>query len=298
MRLGIGLEPQHLSSGTRLSRWADLSRLCCQAAGGDPEWADNLAAAWLLYYSAAHLMDKVQDQDEPDPWWKDRGPAVALTTATGLFFSASLSLNQIGRCFEEINTAVDICEDFNRNLLVMASGQYSQFNHPPQCLDQYWQQAIAKSGLFFALACRNGARLATTDTGILDHFNSFGKHLGLLVQIVDDLDDVLPVPGSLEAGQRKGLRYSLPAVYALTVTEGEDQLKLKSLFDLENMDPVSARKVIDLMDEAGASTYTLFELNRIAHLAHLSLCQAAKPSAARDQLEHLVDGLVVSHPTS
>ena len=85
MRRGIGIESGGLSSDKSLSRWVDLPGLCCQAAGGNPEWANDLTAAWILFYSAAHLMDKVQDQDEPDPWWQKLGPGVALSAATGLY---------------------------------------------------------------------------------------------------------------------------------------------------------------------------------------------------------------------
>jgi hypothetical protein len=44
------------------------------------------AAAWLLFYAAAHLMDSLEDRDDPDPWWQALGPSAAINIATGLYF--------------------------------------------------------------------------------------------------------------------------------------------------------------------------------------------------------------------
>ena len=296
MRLGICLDQDDLSSDKSLSRWVNLPGVCCQAAGGHTEWADDLAAAWILFYSAAHLMDKIQDQDQPDPWWQDLGPGIALSAATGLFFSASMALNQLTQNPQANSAAVDIIDNFNRNLLMMASGQYGELTGPPQSLDQYWVRAEAKSGIFFALACRNGARLATTNAGKLSGFHNAGNQIGLLIQILDDLEDILPIPGSNVAGQRKELAYSLPAVYTLTVSSSDVREQLKTLLGSARSDPVSAQEVIDLINQSGATTYVLFELNRISHEAHKAIHSAALPGAARDQLDELVDGLVNSKP--
>lgn len=296
MHLGIGLDPDDLSSEKSLSRWVNLPGVCCQAAGGNPEWADDLAAAWILFYSAAHLMDKIQDQDEPDPWWQDLGPGVALSAATGLFFSASMTLNQLALNPQVNSAAIDIIDNFNRNLLMMASGQYRELTGPPQSLDQYWARAEAKSGIFFALACRNGARLASSNAGVLSGFQNLGNQIGLLIQIIDDLEDILPIPGSNVPGQRKELAYSLPAVYTLTVSASDVREQLNTLLESARSDPVSAQEAIRLINQSGATTYVLFELNRISHEAHKVIHSTALPGAARDQLDKLVNGLVNSKP--
>lgn len=296
MRLGIGLDQGDLSSDKSLSRWVNLPGLCCQAAGGNPEWADDLAAAWVLYYSAAHLMDKIQDLDEPDRWWQDLGPGIALSAATGLYFSASMALNQLALNPPANSAAIDIVDNFNRNLLIMASGQYRELTGPSQTLEQYWARAEAKSGIFFALACRNGARLATSNAGILSGFQIFGNQIGLLIQILDDLEDILPIPGAKFPGQRKELAYSLPTVYTLTVSSSDVRGQLNTLLGSARSDPVAAQEVIRLINQSGATTYVLFELNRISQEAHKAIHSAALPGEACDQLDELVNGLVNSKP--
>lgn len=289
---GVGSDQNKLSSDISLSRWVNLPGLCCQAAGGDPEWADDLAAVWLLFYSAAHLMDKVQDQDEPDPWWKDLGPGIALSTATGLFFSASLALNLLAQNPLARSIAAEISEDFNRRLLWMADGQYHELTGPPHTLDQYWVRAEAKSGFLFSLACKNGARLATSDPDILSKFEQLGLLIGLLIQIADDLEDVLPATGSNVPGQRKELAYSLPAIYTLSVAPADQQAQLNKLLSSAKTDPDAATEAIRLMNVAGATTYVLFELNRLSHQANQTIQIITTPGAARHQLNELVDKLV------
>jgi geranylgeranyl pyrophosphate synthase len=57
-------------------------------------------------------------------------------------------------------------------------------------LSTCWQIAEAKSGAAFALACYAGARLATNRSDMLDAFFEYGRELGTIVQIDDDLEDL------------------------------------------------------------------------------------------------------------
>ncbi len=296
MRLGIGIDQGGLSYDKSLSRWVNLPGLCCQAAGGNPEWANDLTAAWILFYSAAHLMDKVQDQDKPDPWWQNLGPGVALSAATGLYFSASAALNMLQLNTQTNSAAADINENFYHQLLKMASGQYHGLSGPPQSLEDYWVSAVAKSGNFFALACWSGARLATSNPGLLGNYHDLGNQIGLLIQIIDDLEDILPLPGSEVPGQNKDLAYSLPAVYAISVSNADEQGQLRALIQGARSDPDAAHEAITLINQSGATTYILFELNRLSYEARQIIHRAAIPGPACDQLDELVSSLVKSKP--
>jgi len=145
-------EGKSASTGEESSRWALLPGLCCQAAGGDPQWADDVAAAWLLYYVAADLMDTVEDRDEPDLWWAEMGPGFALNVASGLFFSASQALNHLHIQQETHVAASAITENFNRSFLKMCGGQHTDLVQPEPTLTQYWETVAGKSGTFFTLA--------------------------------------------------------------------------------------------------------------------------------------------------
>jgi geranylgeranyl pyrophosphate synthase len=53
-----------------------------------------------------------------------------------------------------------------------------------------WNIAEAKSGSAFGLACYSGSRLATRQSDVLQSMRSFGRLLGTIVQISDDLEDL------------------------------------------------------------------------------------------------------------
>ncbi len=286
MRLALSAGREKGSDADNLSSWTDLPGLCCQAAGGHSKWADDLAVAWLLFYSAAHLMDKIQDQDEPDPWWQDLGTGAALSAASGLYFSASAALNQLYLHSVSSTAAAQIVKDFYDCFLVMTSGQYRELADPFPSLEKYWELAAAKSGTFFALASRSAARLATDNDERLNNFELYGHHLGLIIQMRDDLDDIRPPAENNAYGQRVEISRSLPVIYALSVLPAQDGERLRDSLHNVSEDTRAAEDVIRLLNQSNATLYIVAELERHRQLAVQALHQAAQSSSARDALEN------------
>lgn len=266
------------SAGTdeSLSRLARLPGLCCQAAGGETQWADALTAAWLLFYFAADIMDSVQDEDEPASWWVERGPGLALNAATGLYFSASLILNDLYHAAAMKGAAGEIVDSFYRGLLQMSSGQHRDIENANPSLEQYWQNVGAKSGTFFALACRSGARLAIDDQDRLDGFQQFGHHLGLMIQIYDDLEDLQAIDSSRSIRAHPEIERSLPMIYALEVSSPDMRARLKSCLAIIKQKPDVYQDLMDILDQAGAAVYLLAELENHRSVARKGL-ETAKP---------------------
>lgn len=289
MRLGLLGQPSS-TTGTddHLSRLARLPGLCCHAAGGEIQWAERLTIAWLLFYAAAELMDNVQDHELPDQWWQDGGIAAAINAATGLYFSASWALNDLYNHGCAKRAATDIINMFYKDLLLMSGGQQSELTHPEPTLDQYWQNAEAKSGTFFRLACRSGARLACNDVLRLESFARFGNHLGLLIQLMDDLDEVHSPEWEGVPGQKPGLARSLPAVFAIEVSSPDQKVRLRNCLQAAPNDPFAAEEALNIIDASGASTYILAETERHKALALESLENANPISQARDELKQLI----------
>jgi len=272
------------------SRWLRLPALCCQAAGGKPEWADHLTAAWLLYYAAAHLMDSVQDQDDPDPWWADRGPGTALSAATGLYFSAALMLNRLQNIDTIRLAAADISENFYRGFMVLSSGQLRDLQRTEPGLEEYWALAEAKSGVFFSLACRNGARLAMDDPVKLGGFAEFGRQLGVIIQILDDLDDVVSAtddPSDKLPGQ---ILRSLPYVYALEVLPATEQERLRLC--AHNLGGEGGKsEALEFIDRSGAAMYVLTMVEDCKNKALTALESSQPENQAGYALGELVRSL-------
>ena len=281
----------YASSDTRgkgFSHLLELPGLCCQAAGGEPGWADDLALAWLLYYGAAQLMDNVQDGDEPDAWWRDQGAGFALSTASGLYFTASLALDSIHHHPATQAKAAEVIGDFLRTIMVMGSGQHADLTRPLLTLDQYWQQADTKSGAFFALGCRVGARLATSDAGVLSEYTGIGRNFGLLIQITDDLEDVCSQHDYGAPGQKRSFPRSLPVVYALEVLPPDQAARLRGCLQAAPQSEEAAQEAISWVDRSGAADYVMVEIERYKGRALDALGRAEPRPPAGGYLAKLI----------
>jgi geranylgeranyl diphosphate synthase type I len=279
------------SSKSESIRWALLPGLCCQAAGGDSRWADDLAIAWFLFYLAADLMDSVQDHDDPDPWWADLGSAPALSIASGLFFGASISLNKLHFNEATKKKAPFVIEDFYNGFLVMSGGQFLDLVYSEPTLEQFWNNAAAKSGSFFSLACRCGARLASEDPVKLEGYHKFGHHLGVLVQILDDLGEWKFLHGRNYQMNLHSLSRSLPVIYAMEVYPSSERERLQECLRLSNENPGSMDEALKMMDESGAALYLETEIERHREDALTGLERASPLSPAGEMLNALLDTL-------
>lgn len=268
-----------------LPRWVKLPGLCCQAAGGDPLFTDNIAATWLLFYKAAHIIDNIQDRDTPEPWWETAGPGVALAAATGLYFTASSMLNQLPGQRLSPSVASQITRDFNTSFLGISGGQFKDLHGQVQSLKQYWQIASAKSGVFFALACRSGSRLATRKAGRIEAYGQYGEQLGLLIQISDDVEEFQNIGHSDRVIK---MDRSLPVIYTLEVSVEPAHSCLYDCLKSAPGDEQAAREALRLVEQSGAALYVATELERHRILALRALEKAGAISPAREELVSLV----------
>ena len=205
-------------------------------------------------------MDSVQDQDEPAAWWKDKGPAIALSAATGLYFYASLLLSCSRPVVAGRNEFEKILGDFYSSFLNMGSGQYADLNYPEPTIEQYWKAAEAKSGTFFALACRSGARLVLEDQPTVEHYSQFGRHLGLLIQIFDDLEDLKALSDPTLPVNLEKFTRSLPVVYSFQVLPASAAERLRFCLVHSATSPQAGEEAISLIEESGAVLFLLAEI--------------------------------------
>lgn len=289
----LPLQDRNLDPDQDPTRWAQLPGLCCQAAGGQLAWADQVTAAWFLFYTAAHVFDTLEDQDSPDPWWSDQGAGISLNVGTGLMISASQMLDLLYRDRNAYHQAPLIAQDFYQSVLKMSSGQHHDLSHINLNLAQWFANADAKSGEFFSLGCRSGARLATPDKAVIGFYGTFGRHLGLLLQIMDDLDDWHTCKVSDQVWDLKWLSKSLPATYACEVLPEKKVNELRNCLDQRMNDSDSVTDALYLIADSGAELYLYTEIEKNYTLAQGALREATPEPAAEKALISLLDSL---HP--
>jgi geranylgeranyl diphosphate synthase type I len=272
---------------------ARLPAICCQAAGGDPALAGPVLAAWLIFNRAARIMDSVQDGDIPEPWWEQRGPAIALNVASALFFTASKILAELESFGIASQPAGVIRNTFSRLLLQMCEGQHFDLTISKASLDDYWKIVNLKSGLFFAIGCRSGAELVLNDRERLNGFEAYGKEIGILIQLLDDLEEFRVLPEAVNFFLNlTDKNLSLPLSYAFTILPEEQQLLLSERIFQAKSNPAAAQSVFDMLDRIGAAPYISLEISRHASLAMEALEQAGPHQSARATMEDLVNGLI------
>lgn len=289
MRLALTSRPE---GGRDPNRWAGLPGLCCQAAGGRAEWADPVAASWMLFYAAAHLMDSVEDDDAPDAWWAQGGPGLALNAATGLYFSACLALQKLSSRPAPEGAQLSAAERVLRPFLVMGSGQYADFVGPPNSLDQYWRVAGAKSGSFFALACEAGASLAAADPGALEEYRQYGLNLGLIIQILDDLADFRDLSEGRRTLTPQELERSLLTVYLTEVSSADLRRRFLDLLDRAATGDSVYGAIAEMIEQNGGVLYLQAELDLRRRQAIQALDQAGAREPARSKLEAMINVLI------
>jgi geranylgeranyl pyrophosphate synthase len=285
------LLPDVDSEPSRNDRWALLPGLCCQAAGGDFQLTKEVSAAWILLHIAGHLVDGVEDGDRVAEIQALGGPGAAINVANGYFLSAALMLNDLSKITHSKNQAHQIGADFYNTILVMASGQHQDINFPQLSLRQWWQVAEAKTGSFFSLACRSGARLATSDTETIAALSDYGFHLGLMLQIHDDVEDLQQLMAEEITTMPDDIQRSLAIAYAVNVLPEAEKNQLQKLIETDLDEPERVNKILDFLDRSGAGLYLLAEMER-HYASGVKSLQAADPlPKAADQLLEMIGGL-------
>ena len=281
-----------LSGDTQLF---ELPKICYQAAGGGLPWADHLELAWFLFYIAAHLMDNVEDQDDPGQLWASYSPGVRINVASGLFFTAANSLNYLHHDGDSRAAANEIIEVFYSSFLRMCSGQNEDLLNEKINLALYWRIASSKSGDFFGMGCWAGARLATDDTTRLEGFRQFGYNLGIHKQIRDDLEEIQgledrltrnnQIPGlGIQPSDLSKLRRALPIVYAYEVLPLPERIWIDQYLESINPSQDDADKLLQILDRAGTALYVAAELERYRSRALTAIEQAGPNSQGKDIL--------------
>jgi len=273
------------------SNWVSLPALCCQAVGGDPAQATPVAAAWALFYIAADMMDSVEDEERLFNRGVEIAPGQALSIATGLYFSANLALNRLEDTLGKTGAARKIREEILRRFLEMSAGQHLDLTQPYPSLEQYWRIAQSKSGAFFSLATWAGARLATRRSRILQGFRQFGMGLGLLIQVLDDLQDYLELSQNPGLKPYPGLSRSLPAVYVREVSPERNRKKFETLLENVHRFPGASKEIIAMIDEYEGELFLHAELDRLRKMALDGLDQTNPKSPAKESLFSLLDEL-------
>jgi geranylgeranyl pyrophosphate synthase len=283
--LGAALAPA-LTAARARPRWpvARLPLLVARAYGADDQRASLLAAACVLFFAAADVIDDAQDHDLgpafPEDWPQAINAGLALTyLAQEAALEAALPTGR---------AAVGLA--FARAGLAMSLGQrrdLAQRGDPGQGIREadYLACLHGKAGGSFALFAGLGALAQGQPAEPLE---GYGRGLGMAMQLASDLADALAEDGR----DRPNRQLTLPVIRAWEkLAPGDRPLLLASWHGKPDAPPLGF-----LIERSGARSSCEARLAALRTEAELALEGAELPDGLAGELGAIAQGVDARGP--
>ena len=213
-------------------KWAHLTILGCECVNGGNEVVLPGAVAMELSALAADIFDDIQDQDNDNLPWRQIPTANALNLAICL---SMLSYEVLSRLSDDQNRLYKEVSKILSHMWVTASdGQFQEVlldSSEQVTLDQYFKLVEKKSGSLTSCACQLGAIFGGASKELVLQLGHFGKYLGIMSQIRNDLNDFLNFETKNDFVNHKK---TLPYVYLLNILKGDAVVQFKKLTHLKD----------------------------------------------------------------
>jgi geranylgeranyl pyrophosphate synthase len=164
----------------------------------------------------------------------------ALHLATALLNLAAWRLQQLA----PPDARDAIVEDYQRACLRVWAGQERDIRGGIQNLDDYLRLVEDKTACGFAFIAAAGARLVTDDPAVVAACRACGHHVGMMLQLLDDLEACWFPDGPSDLAQGK---LTFPIWFALA-REHEQRDELHRLVAQPQRDEPRIREILDGLD--------------------------------------------------
>lgn len=270
-------EPLEYASET----YRDLLRptlvvLSCEAVGGKPEIANAVATAMTLLGMSLYIFDDIVDRTEyrcfvPTTMGKF-GPGKTLIAGGLITAKAFTHLNQADLPSSQRKRLSRLFWRFLRGM-----GEAETANLTLRKRRKIWPKdkfAVINMRTVNIEACTTaGAIIGSGTDEEIDHLGKFGRHLGLLLELVDDLIESLNFTVELREKIRLG---SWPYILAWAEKHSKSVRNLLSSIIDKEADSAHTKKIVEGMFDSGA----------IDHVKDLS---TSSVTGAKEELSNLGD---------
>jgi geranylgeranyl diphosphate synthase type I len=258
-----------------------LCLLSCQAVGGSASQILPGAAALELIHNFSLIHDDIEDasceRHHRPTLWKLWGQAQAINAGDSMFALACLALLRLRENGVAERKIMHCIEVLTETSLQLCEGQYLDILYEDR-LDittaDYLNMIVKKTAALIAVSTSLGAYLGIEDEKTVDCFHQFGKELGLAYQVRDDILGVWGTEESTGKSAESDIRRkkkTLPVVYGLENSQGENRKELVKLYSQEYIQGEDVFKVTRILEQLGAGDYAerLIEQHYHRALAHL-----------------------------
>ena len=278
------------SGGKRLRPLLVL--LSSQALGYNRDEHLKLAAVIEFLHTATLLHDDVVDTSD-----LRRGRSTA-NARWGNAPSVLVGDFLYARAFEMMVElkSLAIMEVLSHATAVIAEGEVMQLTNvknPDLTEDQYMQVIFKKTAMLFEAAAHTGALLAGATPEQEQALSSYGKHLGLAFQLVDDVLDYRGDAGTMGKNVGDDLaegKTTLPLIHAMAHGSDEDSKLIRQAIRKGGLDDLA--RIVAIVESSGALDYTLERAREEASKA--AGCLAGLPASPHREALDLLTQVAVS----
>ncbi len=261
---------------------AILPLICCHAVNGEPKEAVPVSSAVVAAEVSLRIFDDLEDKDRPNQLWELVGEARAWNLASAIHI---LSFEILSRSSLPPDVFHAINQLFIEAFFKIAAGQDRDLAGPPETIEEYWRTMELKTATAYSVACGSGAMVGTDDPALIDACLLYGHHVGLAIQIFNDMEAIWQPQGLSDLDQGK---ITLPLIYGLSFDHA-DREELLSLV-VENQVGNQAERVKQILDNIDTRGFLIWAaLNeRDEALAAIKICPSAE---GREGLESYITSM-------
>ena len=285
--------PQSTTAGKRLR--PILCLLACQAVGGEWQQALPAAAAVELVHNFSLIHDDIQDASPERRGkatvWRIWGEPQAINVGDGmhdLALSSLLRLEEAGVLHHKVVRAARLLGEAS---LKLCEGQYLDISYEKRLnirVKDYLEMIGCKTAALFRCSLEIGALLGTDDESVLARLKLFGHYLGLTFQVHDDVLSIWgdeKTTGKSITSDIQMKKKTLPVVYALEKTRGEDREELRLIYQKEAIDSADVENVLKVLNKLDAKGYVQNMSEKYYRQALSELKAAGIPQSAKEELK-------------
>jgi geranylgeranyl diphosphate synthase type I len=261
---------------------AILPLVCCHAVNGTASEAVPVSAALIAAEVSLRILDDLEDKDRRGQLWQQVGEARAWNYAAAIHTLSFDILNKANLRPHAFRTVNQLFIDAFFYILV---GQERDLSAAPTTIDEYWRTIELKTATAYAAACAAGALVGSEDEQLIDACQTFGHHIGLAIQIFNDMESIWQPNGLSDIQQGK---ITLPIMYGLSSEHpGRDELQMIVTSQTIVAHAERVKQLLDAIDTKGFLIWAALKQREEA-LAAISICPNPEGRAA---LEAYVTGM-------
>lgn len=194
-----------------------ISIASCKAVGGNPNKVIKIVAGLISFLQTARILDDLQDKDKPNALWLKIGQGRALNFAFAFY---TLSFRMLGELIPQGIVYKKIYDTYLDGISVALAGQERDLLNKNRTWQDYWHSAEMKTSFIVSTAAAMGAIAGTSNEKHINACKIYGYHMGLTLQILNDMEGVWEPEGISDIEQGK---VTLPVLYGMNCQHMEQK---------------------------------------------------------------------------